>query len=330
MTEALPELRVAAGLLRDGQGRVLLARRPEGREDAGLWEFPGGKMEPGESPLRALQRELREELGIAVDAGSALIRVPQRQSQRWLWLDAIEVHRWRGEPRALEGQLLRWAWPGQIDPEQMPAADRPILACLLQPESYWITPDTLDSVDAFDRLLSQAKTHGARRLQLRAPSLPAEAFADVARHAVLRTRADGIELLLNARRPTDLNLAAELGCGAQLSQHLLMQLRERPALGGLGASCHDADSLRRAERLGCDFALLSPVRTSLSHPGSAVLGWTGFSDLRACTALPVYALGGLALSDLPAARAAGAQGVAGIRGFFLIPDATDAGASASS
>mgnify|MGYP001170120993 FL=1 len=316
MTEALPELRVAAGLLFDSGDRVLLAQRPHGREDAGLWEFPGGKLEAGETAYQALRRELSEELDIDIRGGEPLIRVPQRQSRRLLWLEAIEVREWRGEPRGLEGQALRWVRPEDIDPAALPAADRPILACLRQPALYWISPEAVAQPAAFEAWFAAAHAAGAQRLQLRVPALGAEARAELARRAAERARALGIELLLNARCDEDLELAAALGCGVQLSRTLLMRLAGRPPLPRVGASCHDPVSLRRAESLGCDFALLSPVLPTRSHPGAPALGWPGFSALRAFTALPVYALGGVGPADLAAARMAGAQGVAGIRGFF--------------
>lgn len=314
---ARPQLQVAAGVLRDARGRVLLAQRPAGREDAGRWEFPGGKFESGESAGSALARELREELGIEIVDPEPLIRVPQAQPHRLLWLQALTVSSWRGEPRSLDGQALRWQRPDAIDPLDLPTADRPILACLLQPAHYWITPESLTSAGQLDALLAAAVAGGARRLQLRAPTLGAAAFAALARHAAECAPAWGIELLLNARGPAELGLAEALGCGVHLSQSFLMQSPERPRAAALGASCHDLESLRQAERLGCDFVLLSPVQATRSHPGAPTLGWQGFSALRAHTALPVYALGGVGPDDLPAARAAGAQGVAGIRGFFV-------------
>jgi 8-oxo-dGTP diphosphatase len=313
---ALPPLHVVAGVLRDTLGRVLLAQRPAGREDAGCWEFPGGKLEAGESARSALSRELREELGIEIIDPAPLIRVPQAQPHRLLWLEALAVSSWRGEPRALDGQALRWQSPDAINPVELPAADRPILACLLQPAHYWITPESVASANQLDALLAAAAAGGARRLQLRAPALDAAAFAALAGHAAESAPARGIELLLNARGAAELGLAEALGCGVHLSQSLLMQLQERPRVAIVGASCHELESLRQAERLGCDFALLSPVSATHSHPEAQPLGWQGFSALRAHTVLPVYGLGGLGPADLPAARAAGAQGVAGIRGFF--------------
>src|SRR4249919_1966117 len=105
---SMKQIHVVAGVIRDALGRVLLARRTEGRDLAGLWEFPGGKVEPGESPEAALVRELREELGIEAVAGDALIRVPQHYPDKRLVLDVRHVH-FTGTPKGLDGQALAWA-----------------------------------------------------------------------------------------------------------------------------------------------------------------------------------------------------------------------------
>jgi ADP-ribose pyrophosphatase len=108
---------------------VLLALRPAGKHLAGMWEFPGGKLEPGEKPLEALARELREELGIELDPGHAvpLIQVPWQYGELSLLLDAWVIRRWRGEPQSLEGQPLQWLAPDRIDPRIITPADGPIL-----------------------------------------------------------------------------------------------------------------------------------------------------------------------------------------------------------
>ena len=93
-----PALHVVAGVITDADGRILLARRAEGRELAGLWEFPGGKVEPGETPEAALARELEEELGLDVDVGTPLIDVPQQTPTRRLRLDVHCIATWRGTP----------------------------------------------------------------------------------------------------------------------------------------------------------------------------------------------------------------------------------------
>ena len=120
-------IHVLAGVLCDLHGHVLLAQRPPGKHLAGLWEFPGGKSEPGETPLATLTRELQEEIGILVQEATPLIRVPWRYGERDLLLDAWCVTQWQGEPQSMEGQSLQWLAPAQVDPTTLAPADRRIL-----------------------------------------------------------------------------------------------------------------------------------------------------------------------------------------------------------
>ncbi len=124
-------MHVMAGILVDPSGRVLLAQRLPGKHLAGFWEFPGGKLEPDETPLVALARELREELGVSLREARPLIQVPWQYGDRALLLDAWCVVDWHGHPESLEGQALQWLPPAQIDPEILTPADRPILQTLL-------------------------------------------------------------------------------------------------------------------------------------------------------------------------------------------------------
>jgi 8-oxo-dGTP diphosphatase len=311
---ARPELHVVAGVLMDADGRLLLAQRPTGREDAGHWEFPGGKREAAESDPVALARELREELGITIGPTRPLISLPQRQPGRCLWLHALAVDRWEGELRALDAQALRWQAAAEIDATELVPADRPILAVLRQPAHYWISPPQFADAASLHSLLQRAEQGGARRLLLRQPGMPLAQLRPLAERAAQRCLGSGIELLLSARERGVLELARELGCGAQLAQSLLERVETRPpGLSLLAASCHDAASLRQAETIGCDFATLSPVQATASHPLAEPIGWSGFATLRAHTSLPVYALGGVGPAQLVAARA---QGVAGIGAFF--------------
>ncbi len=127
----MKQVHVVAGVLRDARGRVLLARRTEGRDLAGLWEFPGGKVEPGESPEDALVRELREELGVETEVGAPVACVPLESPGRRLLLDVREVA-FSGLPRGLEGQALAWVPLRKLSDYPMPPADLPVVAELLR------------------------------------------------------------------------------------------------------------------------------------------------------------------------------------------------------
>ena len=309
-------LHVLAGALCDREGRVLLAERPAGKHLAGLWEFPGGKREPGEAPLVALARELDEELGIALVEAAPLIRVPWRYHERALLLDAWCVTQWRGEPRSLEGQGLRWCLPMQADPATLAPADRAILQALRLPPHYLITPAEVLPAERdfwFERI-GHAIEAGECLLQLRLPLWPRESVREFAASLLPLARAHGAQLLLNA----DIEGARVLGIGVHLTGAQLAALGERPLplQQIVGASCHDAAQLAQALRLEADFATLSPVAATASHPQAQPLGWSNFHVMTEAAAMPVYALGGMAPMQLAQAQLAGAQGVAGIRGFW--------------
>ena len=123
-------LLVAAVALIDADGRVLLAQRPAGKQLAGLWEFPGGKREPGETAEGALARELREELGIEIEPGAPVIRVPQRYPDKHLRLDVRELAAWSGVVRGREGQALAWVPARRLAEYPMPPADLPLIPIL--------------------------------------------------------------------------------------------------------------------------------------------------------------------------------------------------------
>ena len=122
---------VAVGILIDGVGRVLVTRRAPDAHQGGLWEFPGGKVEAGETLVEALARELREELGVLVQTTEALMALEHDYGDKRVRLDVHRVTRWSGEPRGLEGQSLAWQRPEQLRDWGFPAANRPILERLL-------------------------------------------------------------------------------------------------------------------------------------------------------------------------------------------------------
>ena len=132
MSAGKPLVLVAACALIDPDGRVLLAQRPEGRSMAGLWEFPGGKIEPGETPEQCLIRELREEIG--VDSWASCLAPLTFASHAYedfhLLMPLFACRKWDGVPRGQEGQALRWVRPAELRSWPMPPADLPLIAVL--------------------------------------------------------------------------------------------------------------------------------------------------------------------------------------------------------
>ena len=312
----MKQIHVVAGVIRDALGRILLARRTAGRDVAGLWEFPGGKVEPGESPEAALTRELHEELGIQARVGAPLMRVPQQYPDKRLVLDVRRIASYSGTPKGLDGQALAWAPVHKLADYPMPPADRPVVAALLQPDRYLVTPTPVASDESWLSTLEQSLAGGLRRVQLRAPGVESVRWARLAARAAALCSDAGADLLINGDAP----LAARLGVGLHLRA---VQLTEegatwagpaRPPL--LAASCHTAAELSRAQALGCDFAVLGHVHATPSHSGEPGLGWPGFARLREVVSIPIYAIGGLGTGDIAIAREHGAQGIAAIHGLW--------------
>lgn len=313
-------IEVSAAVLQRTDGSFLLAQRPPGKIWAGYWEFPGGKIEPGETPYHALVRELREELGIEVETAYPWITRVFTYPHATVRLNFFRVTEWCGELHPHEGQEFAWQ-PSALrylraneknsaTVSPMLPANAPVLRALELPDLYAISNAAELGAEEFLRRLERALQNGLRLVQLREKHLPREALRELALRVMTLTHAHGARLLLNG----DIELAQEIGAdGAQLTSRQLAELKERPAVGWCGASCHNAEELRRAEALGCDFALLSPVLPTLSHPGTPPLGWESFAALAAGSSIPVYALGGLTHADMQTAWRHGAHGIALLR-----------------
>ena len=306
---------VVAGVIADARGRILLARRTEGRDLAGLWEFPGGKREPGESPQATLARELHEELGIVAEIGAPLIAVPQQYPHKRLRLDVRRVDAWQGTPKGLDGQALAWVPPQKLAGYAMPPADRPVVAALLQPDRYLVTPAPGNDDGSWLQALELALGQGVRRVQLRSgEGTDPTHWRVLAARAVALCREAGADVLVNG----DIALARELDAGVHLRAAQLQQLDQRPLPAGrtVAASGHDAADLQHAERLRCDFAVLGPLKPTPTHPRATGIGWQRFAALREQVSLPLYAIGGMTPADIDDARAHGAQGIAAIRALW--------------
>lgn len=304
-------LHVAVAVVRDRRGLVLLSRRREGTHLGGLWEFPGGKVEGGESLSDALKRELSEETGISIQRHRPLIGIRHHYPEKSVFLDVHLVTDWSGEAHGREGQEITWCDLADMHGYDLPAADKPILTALRLPSCYAISPPAFDDEKQFLHEFEATLDSGIQLIQLRLPDhICTDTLAGNALRLCERYDAD---LMIK-----DVEQARRLGCGLHLRASDMAKLASRPISEErlLAASCHDADEAGRAERLGVDFITLSPVLRTASHPDASPLGWQAFSTVVDQVNLPVYALGGVDERSCERAWEQGAQGVAGIGGLW--------------
>ncbi|HET9700399.1 MAG TPA: Nudix family hydrolase [Burkholderiales bacterium] len=305
---------VAAAVVLRPDGSFLLARRPPGKVYAGYWEFPGGKVEPGEAPAHALSRELHEELGIEVDLAYPWVTREYVYPHAAVRLHFFRVLRWHGEPHGRENQALAWERREATSVEPLLPANAPVLAALRLPAVYALTAAGGQGADGFLARLETALEAGLRLIQVREKAMSRNELLWFTRQVVQRAVRFGAQVLVNG----DALLASECGAhGVHLSATQLMALRERPDLPLCGASCHHPAELARAAELGMDLAVIGPVRETASHPGMPPLGWATVEDWTRGCAIPVFAIGGMRSQDLETAWARGLHGIAMLRGAWV-------------
>ena len=307
-------IHVVAAVIRNADGEILTTLRHHHLHQGGLWEFPGGKLELGEQPLKGLQRELREELAIEVERATPLIQIPHQYPDCSILLDVWEVNRFSGEPKGVENQQLRWSSLDDLIASELPEADQPVLTALQLPDRYLITGKA-ESLEQFLEKLEKALLNGIRLIQFRAPELEPEPYIELAVEVVDRAHQYGARVLLNGDPKWIERTGAD---GIHLNGHRLKELTDRP-LGEnflISVSCHNEEELRQSAEIGVDFALLSAVLPTQTHPDRTPLGWDKFSRLVKTTPFPVYALGGVDQSHVARSRQDGGQGVAAITAFW--------------
>jgi 8-oxo-dGTP diphosphatase len=304
---------VAAAVLQRADRSFLLAQRPAGKVYAGYWEFPGGKIEHGESAPGALARELHEELGIDVKRVYPWLTRDYDYAHAAVRLRFYRVTEWSGELHGRESQQFMWQHVDALTVGPLLPANGPILSALALPHLYGISNAAEVGSAKFLSGLQRALTRGLRLIQIRDKSLAPDARQALAVEAVALARAHRASIVING----DAALAERVGAdGVHLPSTQLMAARSRPAVRLVGASCHDERELARAAEIGADFVVVGPVSETASHAGSPTLGWRRFRELIADYPLPVYAIGGMREQDFPEAWQAGAHGIAAIRGAW--------------
>jgi 8-oxo-dGTP diphosphatase len=295
-------IEVAAAVIQRADGAFLLAQRPQGKVYAGYWEFPGGKVEPGEPPDRALARELHEELGVDIGPPYPWITRVYTYPHGTVRLNFFRVFEWRNEPHPREHQAIAWQDAGAPMAAPMLPANAPVLAALALPVEYAVTNaagyGVADMLARLERRLEQ----GVKLVQVREPGLRPQQRDLFTRQVIGLAHRHGCKVMVKLPLPE--------ADGIHFTAAELMKLRARPD-GLVAASCHTRAELDHAMTLGLDFAVLGPVKDK-----PPALGWGRFAALARGASIPVYAIGGLTRADLQDAWRAGAHGVAMIRGAW--------------
>jgi 8-oxo-dGTP diphosphatase len=313
MAEHRQVLDVAVAVLQRADGRVLLAQRPAGKPWEGYWEFPGGKIEPGEAVEQALARELHEELGVDPDRVYPWVTQEYTYPEKKVRLHFYRVLAWHGQLHGREGQSMSWENPSAVNIRPLLPANDKVLRALCLPPIYAITNAKKYGATEFMQRLEAALEKGVRLVQVREHDMPPEQLESFACRVVELAHEHDARVLVNS----DEALARRCGAdGVHLPSEQLMRLKQRPGTRMWAASCHDATELAQAARHSADFIVLSPVLPTPTHPEAAGMGWEKFAALVRDYPLPVYALGGMKPELLDTAMRHGAHGVSLLSGIW--------------
>ena len=307
-------LQVAVGVIVNSDNEVLISKRSSNVHQADLWEFPGGKIEAGETTDQALCRELKEELGIDIAATEYLNTVVFDYGDKKVCLNTCLVKEFKGQPKGLEGQPVKWVSVSDLNHYRFPAANVAIINRLQFPDQIQITGE----YSTTDNLLNKTRSCFDKKinvLHFRAHNLNDVEYIAQAKALLSLCRENGVKLVLNRSLEVFNKIEAD---GLHLNRHEMKRFANRPcAVDKLfSVSCHNEFEIKYAQKLEADYCLLSPVKPAFSHETAQTLGWNKFKELVALSNVPVYALGGMMIRDINEVKKYGGQGVASISEYW--------------
>jgi len=304
---------VAVGVIKDNCGQILISLRHDAAHQGGLWEFPGGKVEAGESVELALERELQEELSITIQEFSPLIKIYHQYTDLNVLLDVWTVTLFTGNPVGMEDQEILWVRPEQLTDYSFPDANYPIISAARLPSEYAILNG--DDEQALLADLNTILSNDVKLIQARIKSLSEKAVLQFCQLAMSLCKDKGATLMINSAVKGVDKVDVD---GIHLTAKDLLALNLRPdGYAWVAASCHNQHELLHAEKIGVDFVVVAPVLATKTHPDAIPLGWEAFKQLTNAVNLPVFALGGMSRQDKDFSLLSGAQGIAGISTFLM-------------
>ena len=304
-------IKAVVGVLRNKSGKFLIAKRQDHQFMAGFWELPGGKIEGGETTEETIIRELNEELGIKVNALSLHQTMQHTYTDRMIELCIYNVDQYQNTPLGIEGQQIAWVSIQELHNYQLLPTMKAFIDSITLPNKYWITPSSDHQGEAWMKKFDKKMTQDISLIQLRSKTT-----LDIHFIAELHNKCQqyNIKLLINT---IDKSFNEPYCDGWHMTTNEMLNLKSRPCADDkiLGASTHDLNEALKAQELGADFVVISPVQATKTHPDTIPLGWDAAIEVVNKLNIPVYFLGGMGLNDLDRTLKIGAQGIAGVSAF---------------
>jgi len=306
-------VKVSVAILINDNHQVLLGQRPPQKSWEGWWEFPGGKIEKGETSSDALYREVYEEIGVKITQFKKWVTRKYSYDGNDITLHFFKVQKWEGEVTSKENQKLVWAYLKNPNVSPILPANLFVQKAFDLPKYYAITNLSETSKKVFFNQLQNKISNGLKMIQVREKNISFDKFKIFSNEVIKICKPKGVKVIINS----DVNLAYEINAdGVHLTSKDLISIKKIPKNLIVSASCHTQEEIDIAEKLNINFLVLSAIKKTLSHPDIKPIGWDEFENIANRVNTPIYALGGLGVNDYSIALENGAIGIASQRSIW--------------
>ena len=307
---------VVIAIIQNHKQEVFVCERKSDAHLGGLLEFPGGKVEENESPVKALQRELAEELNIDILSFVPLIQIPYTYPDRKILLDAYIVKKYKGNVSAQEGQKIYWKKISSLNDNEFPSANYGVIRALQLPKVFPVTPNYSQEPKNFLMNFEEVVSDEATQIiQFRSHELEISEYVELVKQCIKICKKYHVKLILNRELESTKGLDVS---GVHLTSEKLLSTKKRLLSTKylVGASCHSQQEVNHANTLGLDYVFIGPVIEKNSSEICKTLTWKGFAEMTRYSLIPAYAIGGLKEGDVDTSISHGGQGIAAIRDIW--------------